>query len=332
MKRQSVSIIYAIIFCCCIYFEGKAQNTINDKKITIGMIGKISANPVFEAAYAGARLAAKELGKKYKVDIIIDWQTPEINNAKEQASMLEKLARKSVDGIAISCSDANFLTPCINMIVAKGIPVMCFVSDAPQSKRFAYEGVDDFEFGRSIVRELANVMDGKGTIAVLAGSKGAMNQKVRLQGIKEELKNCPGISFSSKNIYYNLEMAKEAAETVRQAQKANPDIKGWAFLGSWALLEENSLPWNPNDIKIVAGYAVPEELNYVKSGHVQALIGVNCFQSGYKSVELLIDKIINNHEPANPTVYASLILVSKDNLNEWQLNWNKWLLKEAINK
>jgi ribose transport system substrate-binding protein len=315
-----------------IFLEGMGQNISQERKITIGMIGKMSTNPVFQAAYTGAKMAAKILSKQYKVEIVIDWQTPQINNPKEQVSALKNLAHKGVNGIAISCSDANLLTPIINKVTDQGIPIVCFFSDAPESRRFAYEGVDDLEFGRSIMRELANVMEGKGTIAVLAGSQGAVNQGLRLQGVKDELKNYPGISLSPKNIYYNLEISTKAAQTVQRAQKANPTINGWAFLGTWALLEKNSLPWAPGKVKVVAGNAVPEELEYIKSGHVQALIGVNCFKSGYRTVELLIDKIINNHEPKNPEIYTTLVRVTKNNLEEWLFNWNKWLLKEAVNQ
>jgi ribose transport system substrate-binding protein len=296
------------------------------------MIGKIASNPVFQAAYAGARVAAKELGAQHNVEIIIDWQTPETNNAQEQASAIENLAHRGVDGIAIACSDAHLLTPIIDRVVDRGIPTMSFISDAPNSKRFAYYGVDDIEFGRSIMRELANEMEEKGTIAVLAGSQDALNQELRLQGIKEEIKKYPKLSLSTKNIYHHQETPSKALETVLRAQKANHHIKGWAFLGSWALLGKKRLPWAPGDVKIVAGYAVPEELEYVKSGYVQALIGVNCFQAGYKSVELLVKKILKDHEPANPKTFDPLVRVSKDNLSEWLLNWNKWLLKEAVSR
>jgi hypothetical protein len=38
------------------------------------------------------------------------------------------------------------------------------------------------------------------------------------------------------------------------------------------------LKWNPGEIKVIAGNAIPAELEYVKSGHVQSLVDVNCFQ------------------------------------------------------
>jgi ribose transport system substrate-binding protein len=57
---------------------------------------------------------------------------------------------------------------------------------------------------------------------------------------------------------------------------------------------------------------------------------VNCFQYGYKSVEILLDKIVKNKTPKDPLIYAPLTPVTEKNANEWSVNWNKWLLKEAL--
>jgi ribose transport system substrate-binding protein len=332
MKYPNAFLFSFILFMSIPFLSGIGQNRSEERVITIGMIGKMSSNPVFQAAYAGARIAAKELGEQHQIKIIIDWQTPETNNAKEQASALGSFTRRHVDGIAIACSDAQLLTPMINTAVDHGIPVINYISDAPKSKRFAYYGVDDIEFGRSILKELAKEMGGEGTIAILAGSQDALNQKLRIQGIKDELKNFPKLSLSLKNIYHHQESPDKAIETLRRAQKANPSISGWAFLGSWALLKKNSLPWDAGEIKVVAGYAVPEELEYVKSGYVQVLIGVNCCEAGYKSIEFLVKKILKNHEPEHPMIYDPLVRISQNNLSEWQLKWNKWLIKDAVNR
>jgi len=227
-------------------------------------------NPVFIAAYAGARVAAKELGTKNKVDVVIDWQTPPEENVQEQAAALDRLSRASVQGIAIACSDASYLSPLIDKVVNKGIPVMCFDSDAPQSKRFAYNGADDVEFGRMLMRQLASEVKGSGTIAVLAGYRNALNLQRRLQGIKEELKKFPRIVLPPDYVYHNLDIPDIASETVAREQKAHPDITAWIFIGSPALLVKNSLQWKPGTVKVVAGNAVPAELEYVQSGHVQS--------------------------------------------------------------
>jgi ribose transport system substrate-binding protein len=207
---------------------------------------------------------------------------------------------------------------------------MCFDSDAPKSKRFAYYGADDIEFGRMLLKELAAEIKGKGSIAVLAGNRNALNLQRRLQGIREELKKYPGIALSPDDICYNIEVPDLASSAVDRAQKKHPAIGGWIFIGSTVLSIKNSLKWNAGEVKAVAGNAVPAELDYVKSGYVQGLVGVNCFQLGYKTIEILLEKIRSNHTPANPLMYIQLTPVSKENVDEWTLNWRKWLLKDAI--
>ena len=306
------------------------DNTSPKQKITIGMIGKTATSNVFIAMYSGARVAANELGAKYNIEINIDWQTPKVENVQEQSAAIEHFSSSGASGIAIACIDANYLTPVINKAVDQGTPVMCFDSDAPKSKRFAYYGANDVEFGRMLLKELATEMKGQGSIAVLAGNKNALNLQRRLQGIKDELEKYPGISLSPDDVYYNIEIPDLASATVERAQKKHHAIGGWIFIGSMVLQMKNSLKWNPGDIKAVAGNAVPAELDYVKSGYVQGLVGVNCFQLGYKTIEVLLEKIRSKHSPTDPLMYIQLTPVSKENVEEWMLNWRKWLLKEAM--
>ncbi len=322
-----------IVLALCmsfILFGHTLGQEVKSRKITIGMIGKIGTNPVFIAAHSGARVAAKELEQKYKAEIHIDWQTPDNEDVQKQEGAIIKFIQLGVQGIAISCSDANYLTPAINNAVEKGIPVMCFDSDAPESNRFAYYGADDIEFGRAIIEQLAKEINNRGTIAVLAGSKNALNQQLRLKGILEEIKNYPNISLPSRNIYNHIENPDSAAELVTKEQRKKPEIVGWAFQGSWPLLKKNAIKWQPGEVKIVAGNAVPAELEYVKSGHVQSLIGINCFEYGYRAVEILLDKISFNKNPEQSRMFIKLTIVNKENVEDWSLNWKKWLIKEAI--
>lgn len=330
MKRSFLLILCFILvgYYQCTY----SQKSTTKKKITIGLIGKMANNPVFIASHTGALVAAKELGQKYGADVTIIWKTPDKENVEEQASAIKEFIRMGVNGIAIACTDANYLTNTIDAAVNKGIPVMCFDSDAPKSKRFAYYGANDNEFGRTLVKEMANILNNKGKIAVLAGNKVALNLQRRLQGIKDELRNYPNIILPTDYIIHNIDIPDIASATVERVQRRHPDINGWIFVTSAPLLIKNSLKWNPGEIKVVAGQAVPAQLEYVKNGYVQSLVGMNCFLLGYKSVEILLDKVLYNKVPKNPLVYAPLIPVTKSNMDEWSMNWKKWLVKEAAYK
>jgi len=39
-----------------------------------------------------------------------------------------------------------------------------------------------------------------------------------------------------------------------------------------------------------------------------------------------------NQSPTEGKIAAPLTLVTQENLDEWSLNWKKWLLKEAVNR
>jgi len=302
------------------------------KKVTIGLIGKSQSNPVFIAAYAGARVAAKEAGTKYGVEIVIDWRTPQVENPREQAQSVDRLSRSGAAGIAIACSDANVLAPAIDKAVALGTQVVCFDADAAKSKRLAYYGTNDLEMGRTLVKELAREMGEKGVVAILAGNKNAPNLQQRVRAVEEELKKYPSMRLLPGGIFHHEEISEKAAEVVANAQKSNPQVGGWVFVGGWPLWKKGAIHWEPGKVKIVSCDALPSELEYVKSGHVQVLVAQGCFMWGYRSVELLLDKILMNKAPAKELIDDPLTRVTKENLEEWSLNWKKWLLKEAVNR
>jgi len=295
------------------------------RTITIGLVAKSQGNPVFQAARVGAESAAKALSAKHGVNIKIDWRTPNEEDSQRQAEAIEQLVLAGAEGIAVSCSDANKLTDAINSAVNNGVPVATFDSDAPNSKRFVTYGVDDIECGKQVMQELAKIMGGKGRIAILAGNQNAPNLQKRVQGVREVLKQFPGITLSG--VYYHKETPQDAAAKVEQVMQANPDITGWAMIGGWPLFTDNALKWQPGTIKCVSVDALPPQLAYIRSGHVPVLLAQQCFEWGKRSVELLVDKILFKKDPPAQKEISALIPVTKDNVDAFAKNWEVWLPK-----
>src|SRR5438093_1421628 len=295
------------------------------KSYTIGLVAKSQGNPVFQAARVGANDAARELGKKYGIEIKIDWRTPNEEDAQKQAEAIEQLAISGADGIAVSCSDANKLTDAINSAVKSGVPVATFDSDAPASKRFVTFAIDDVQCGERVMDELAKVMGGKGVVAILAGNQNAPNLQKRVQGVKNAAKRHPGIVI--RDTYYHKETPQDAAAKVEQVMQANPDIAGWAMVGGWPLFTDNALKWQPGTVKCVSVDALPPQLAYLRSGHVQLLLAQPVYEWGYRSVEHLINKIHLKKDPLEVKDVSSLIPVTKENVAEFARNWEKWLPK-----
>ena len=298
------------------------------KKILIGFIGKSLTNDVFQAAQSGAKDAAKELGEKYNVDVELEIRTPNDEDATKQAEAVEALTRSGAAGIAISCSEANTVTPSIDKAVSKGVAVVCFDSDAPASKRFAYYGTEDRSCGATIMSELAKSMGERGTVAILAGNQSAPNLQNRVAGAKEALAKFPNMKLNEPGVFYHVETPEKSAEAVQNAQNANGGIQGWAFIGGWPLFTADALKWPAGSVKVVSCDALPAQLNYVRDGHVDALYAQDCYGWGTKSIELLLNKIVNNQAPADVRVIDPLTKVTKENVEAFSKNWEKWLGKK----
>jgi ribose transport system substrate-binding protein len=307
--------------------EVASPGTGGKRKVVVGFIGKSLSNDVFQAAQAGAVNAAKELGQKYGVDVEVEIRTPNDEDPTKQAEAIEALTRRGVDGITIACSEANTVTPSIDKAVGKGVAVLCFDSDAPGSKRFAYYGTDDVSCGKRVMDELANAMGEQGTIAILAGNQSAPNLQKRVAGVKEALAKYPNMKLNEPGVFYHAETPEKAAEAVASAQNANPGIQGWAMIGGWPLFTADALKWPPGSIKVVSVDALPAQLNYLKTGHVQMLLAQDCYGWGTKSLELLLEKIVNGKAPSGPMVIDPLTPVTTENVDTYGKNWEKWLAK-----
>lgn len=292
----------------------------------IGLIAKSESNPIFLAARVGAEDAARELGRKYGIEVEILWRTPADEDAQKQSGFVEQLTVVGVDAIAISCTDAAKVTPAIDKAVARGILVTCFDSDAPNSKRFVYHGIDDEECGRAVLRELSKALGpGGGRIAILAGNQTAPNLQARVRGVRAELAKHAELKLA--DVYYHKETAQDAAAKVQEVQTAHPDIAGWAMVGGWPLFSDALMNWEPGRVKIVAVDALPAQLKYVEKGVVQALLAQRVYDWGHRSVELIIEKLHLGQSPSGARDMAQLDRVTRENVAAYGRNWERWLGK-----
>jgi ribose transport system substrate-binding protein len=317
--RTSVAILSLALGAAC---GGQSQPPPQKPDLKIAMIAKSSSNPVFAAAHQGAEAAAKELLQRQALRIEIAWLTPPEENGDVQAQRIAQAVNEGANAVLISCSDASKVTAAIDDAVAKGVPVMTFDSDAPQSKRFAFLGIDDAKAGERVLEELAEQIGDTGTVAILAGNQNAPNLQKRVEGVKEAAKAHPKIKIVGT--YYHVETPEAAAAEVLRVQKENPKIKGWAMVGGWPLFGQTLLTsLDPAKVKIVAIDALPSELAYVQKGLAPVLLAQPTYDWGHESVRTIADKVHAKKEVPQ-IIPMELFRVSSDNLGTWARQLKRW--------
>ncbi|OGV58235.1 MAG: hypothetical protein A2X45_13090 [Lentisphaerae bacterium GWF2_50_93] len=302
--------------------DAKKADVPGKKKLSIAMVAKSSTNPVFLSARTGAEAAARDLSAKYGIDVKIDWRTPPTEDGQVQAQRIAQAVNEGADAILLSCSDAGKVNGAINDAVGRGVPVMTFDSDAPQSKRFAMYGVDDVKAGEQLMAELAKQIDGKGKVAILAGNQNAPNLKKRCEGVIKEAKKYPGITIVGT--FNHVETPQDAAAEVVRVMNAYPDITAWAMVGGWPLFTKTLLAdLNPDKVKVAAIDALPAQLPYIEKGIAPILLAQPTYNWGYVSVEKIVDRMCLNKEV--PVMNdMQLVPVTKDNLGTWARQLKAW--------
>lgn len=292
------------------------------KTFTIAMIAKSSTNPVFLSGRQGAEAAAAELSKTHNMTVKIDWLTPPNEDGAVQAQRIAEAVNSGANAILLSSSDAAKVRGAVDEAVDRGVPVMTFDSDVPDSKRFSFYGGDDVAMGVQIMDELAKQMGGTGKVAIIAGNQNALNLQARVRGVRDAATKHPGITIV--NAFYHAETPQDAAAEVLRIKNAYPEVNGFAMIGGWALFTRSLLTdLDPNRVKIVSIDALPAELAYVEAGLAPVLFAQPTYSWGYVSVNTIFDHVyLKKDVPAK--VQMELVRVSKDNLGEWARQLKDW--------
>jgi ribose transport system substrate-binding protein len=290
--------------------------------VRIAMIGKSSTNPIFLSARTGAEVAAKDLSAKIGVPVEVVWMTPPQEDGALQAQRISQAVAEGVRAILISCSDAGLVTPAIDAAVDHGVDVMTFDSDAPNSKRFAFYGVDGRRLGQEVMAQLAKLLGGKGKVAILAGNQNAPNLQERVAGVRAEAARHPGIQIVGT--YFHVERPDAATAEVLRVGNRHRDLRGWAMVGGWALYTKTLLTeLDPRKVKIVAVDGLPPELAYVENGLAPVLLAQQPFLWGNVGVTKIIDKVI--HKKEVPTIVPmDAVRVTADTLGSWARQLRQW--------
>jgi ribose transport system substrate-binding protein len=292
------------------------------KPIRIAMIAKSSTNPIFLSARRGAETAAKDLSGKLGVPIEVIWLTPPQEDGQIQAQRIAQAVNEGANAVLVSCSDAGKLTGAINDAVARGVPVMTFDSDAPQSKRFSYYGVDDRQLGEDVMAELVKQIGGKGKVAILGGNQNAPNLRHRIDGMKAEAAKHHGIQIVGT--FYHAETPQDSAAEVIRVNNAYPDIKGWAMAGGWALFTKTLLTdLDPRKIKLVSVDALPTQLPYVEKGLAPVLLAQSSYLWGNVGITKIVDKIYFKKDVPE-IVSMDPVRVTLESLGSWARQLRQW--------
>lgn len=318
-------IVLSLLFSGCDALKPAAP-PVTPADFTIAWIPKSLNNPVFEIGRDGAYKAAEELSAATGKKIEVLYMASLASDAAEQARVVEDAIAKGADAIGISCNDPVACEAPINQAMDLRIPVMTWDSDAPNSKRLTYLGVDNYEGGKAAAELLVRFMGTEGKVALLSGVPGAFNLEERARGFGEALAAYPDIEIVT-TVYCDDDI-NTGVQVVEDVMAEHPDLDGWFFVGLWPLFaERGSMPlWEQaakdGQLTTIVFDTLAIELEWLKDGYLQGLVGQKYWGWGYDTVNMLYEHAMNGE--TYPTFSNSgMDIVTRCNVDVMAEMWAK---------
>jgi ribose transport system substrate-binding protein len=279
--------------------------------------------PYWQEAKAGFLDAAKALGVKGELIGPTGYQP----NA--ELGMFREIAAQHPAGICLSAARPEIFQAAIDEAVAQGIPVICVDADVPASKRLLYIGTDNFKAGRESLKQMAALVPGGGSIAVIT-IPGQRNLDDRVAGMADALKNFPAVKLTK--ILDDKGDARNASDQVSEMIKTKEKVDGIICLeatgGSGAAETLHRLDME-GKLPIVAFDDDPETLDWIDRGAISATIAQKPYVMSYYGLKFLDDLHHNavhkfkdwRTAPAAPMptlVDTGTVVVDKSNLKVYR--------------
>lgn len=283
------------------------------KELTIALVPKL-VHPFFEDVRIGGEKAANELGVNFL------WVAPPTGDPAQQVRMIEDLVARNVDGIGISPNEPKSVEAVIADAMAKGIKVITFDADSPDSKRMMYIGTDNKAAGVVMGETMAKLIGGKGKVAIITGGLGALNLNQRIDGVKEALAKYPEIELVDlQGTDDDLAKGLAVAEAMMRAHPDLAGIFGVSATGGPSVakaLAEPEFSDRVGRLKVVAFDDLEDTKKGIADGYIQATMVQRPVQMGSLSIQWLKD-IIEGKATDLKDIDTGVTVVTKENLNSY---------------
>ena len=249
--------------------------------------------------------------------VIVD--APEASDILGQQAIMEELIKRPVDGIAIGPADPATMTAYINRAIDQGIPVICLGTDAPDSRRLAYIGIDNYQAGRSMGDVIGRSLAGEGKVLLLSGISGQLSLLERIQGVKDYLaENHPDIVIADEqNNEGDPQMAIEMTEAMI---KKHPDFNALVCVetigGSAAVAVWKAKGWQNDPEKIILAYNdTPGNLQGLRDGFIKTIVAQ--LRSSWAQLALDTLNDLSEGRPVAPVTDTGTVEITLKNIDNY---------------
>ena len=228
--------------------------------------------------------------------------------------LFEEALRDGANGLIIAPGNPAALKPYIRKAARRDIPVVCVVTDAPDTQRLTSVSADPFTVG-AVAGELLARFRPAGTVAFFTGWLSTQDHAEKLRGFQTSLQST-GTGLRLGPVVEAHDDAREAHRRAVAVLRAQPDLTSIyvSTVNSLPVLraaeEEGRLP----GLTVVTTDLFPELVERIRAGSIAATVYQRPLSQGRLALQALYQFLLDGTSPP-PRVHVVPHLVMRSNLD-----------------
>lgn len=279
---------------------------------TIAFVPRATGAMFGEVAHLGAKTAAERLKRH------LYWNAPTSeNDVAGQVMLIDRVTRGNYQGLILAPNHSRAILAPLRRALAAGLPVVVVSAplDLPAGGKLGYIVNDDEKMGELAAAEIARLIHGKGSIALVGLTRYAPGVMLRARGAERLLASrFPEIRVVRRGGgAYDAARAEEFTDGVVDSHpelKAVLSFTAVSTRGVYAALKNRSLQ---KAIRLVGCEQDSDLIGYVGAGEIAAIAAENAYRMGHDAVGLISASWAGKPIPARSVTPP--LLITKQNIN-----------------
>ena len=190
-----------------------------------------------------------------------------------QVQQIRDLLKENIDILLVSPNEAQPLTPIVEEVFTKGIPVVVLDRKTASNLYTSFVGADNYQIGQLAATYIAHMLSGKGKIIEIVGLPGSTPAIEREKGFSDGLRQYPNLKIISE-IYGNWLKDKASIQLEKNIDK----------------LSQADVVFAHNDLMALGAQEVAQKNKL--AGRIK-FVGVDGLAGPGAGIEFVSDKILN---------------------------------------
>jgi LacI family transcriptional regulator len=256
----------------------------------------------------------REAAAPFEPSLRVDFRTyPRLGEG--DVELLEEAIEQGTHGLIIAPGDPVTLAPSMKKVAEKKIPVICVVTDAPDTQRLSSVSADPYTVGAVAAEFLSRVLPQGGPVAFFTGWLGTQDHAEKLRGFEASLLAC-GSRIELVDVVEAHDDEREGHRRALKLLRGHPGLKGIyvSTVNSLPVVRAVEREGRLRDVTLVTTDLFAELVACIRAGKVIATVYQRPLTQGRLALQAMAHYLL---ERAVPQTRIKVVphLVMRSNLD-----------------